>query len=328
MWAMRRLILFDSFRDRKAAVWKILVIMTIGFSIFFSSCSRYILPVPSIIPSPAVTVTTAPIATPSPEPTPTPEPTPLPTPSPSPAPEFPAEGLPVIEGLDTSWIPEAGLAVPDGWTGPIAYLTFDDGPCLGETPMVLSILKTYGIKATFFLIGQKISNETSPVLTAIIENGNTIGNHTSSHLGSYTSIELFRDSVDTTEEKIKEFTGITSRIFRYPGGSNAPMIKKIFSETRQFLLDKGMIYFDWNTSCGDGNNTVVYTSEQLCQNVMLHVGGQKTMIVLMHDSHPSDTDRGRNLLGAVPLIIKALYEKGYRFSTISADTYPVQFPAS
>jgi peptidoglycan/xylan/chitin deacetylase (PgdA/CDA1 family) len=106
------------------------------------------------------------------------------------------------------------------------------------------------------------------------------------------------------------------------------MIKKIFSETRQFLLDKGMIYFDWNTSCGDGNNTVVYTSEQLCQNVMLHVGGQKTMIVLMHDSHPSDTDRGRNLLGAVPLIIKALYEKGYRFSTISADTYPVQFPAS
>lgn len=329
MRAMRRLIMFDNSTGGKAAIWKMLILTGVSFSILLSSCSRYILPVPSITPSPAITITTAPTAVPTPEPTPSPLPTPIPTPlpTPSPTPEFPAGGLPFIEGLDTSWIPEAGLAVPDSWTGPVAYLTFDDGPCLGETPMVLSILKTYGVKATFFMIGQKISKETSPVLTVVAENGHTIGNHTSAHLGSYTSIEYFKESFDTTEQKILDITGVVSHIFRYPGGSNAPMITKIFPETRQYLLDKGMVYFDWNTSCGDGNNTVIFTSEELCQNVMKHVGEQKTLVVLMHDSHPSDTERGKNLLGAVPLIIKALYDKGYRFSALSTEPYPVHFPA-
>jgi len=35
----------------------------------------------------------------------------------------------------------------------IAYLTFDDGPSKVVTPKVLAILENYGVKATFFVVG-------------------------------------------------------------------------------------------------------------------------------------------------------------------------------
>ena len=37
------------------------------------------------------------------------------------------------------------------------WLTFDDGPCPIATPIILKILQNENIKATFFLIGEKIN---------------------------------------------------------------------------------------------------------------------------------------------------------------------------
>jgi len=39
---------------------------------------------------------------------------------------------------------------------PIIFLTIDDGPCDISTPNTLNILDKYGIKETFFCIGEKI----------------------------------------------------------------------------------------------------------------------------------------------------------------------------
>ena len=36
------------------------------------------------------------------------------------------------------------------------YLTFDDGPIPEVTPWVLDLLDKYGIKATFFMVGDNI----------------------------------------------------------------------------------------------------------------------------------------------------------------------------
>ena len=38
----------------------------------------------------------------------------------------------------------------------VAYITFDDGPIPEVTPRVLDILKQYGVKATFFMVGENI----------------------------------------------------------------------------------------------------------------------------------------------------------------------------
>ena len=59
-------------------------------------------------------------------------------------------------------------------------LTFDDGPDPTWTPKILDVLKQYGAKATFFLIGAEV--EKFPGIAKRIYNeGHEIGNHTFTH---------------------------------------------------------------------------------------------------------------------------------------------------
>ena len=60
------------------------------------------------------------------------------------------------------------------------YLTFDDGPHPGVTPEVLSILKKYGAKATFFCLG-KNAEQHPGLIENILHQGHAIGNHTYGH---------------------------------------------------------------------------------------------------------------------------------------------------
>src|ERR1051325_916441 len=64
-----------------------------------------------------------------------------------------------------------------GATKRVLALTFDDGPHPRYTPKVLDILKSEGVKATFFLCGQNIARYPE-LARRIVEDGHAIGNHT------------------------------------------------------------------------------------------------------------------------------------------------------
>ncbi len=59
-------------------------------------------------------------------------------------------------------------------------LTVDDGPNENVTPKILNLLDTYNIKATFFIVGSRISSRRT-LVREMIARGHTIGNHTFSH---------------------------------------------------------------------------------------------------------------------------------------------------
>ncbi|HEX7786064.1 MAG TPA: polysaccharide deacetylase family protein, partial [Methylomirabilota bacterium] len=59
-------------------------------------------------------------------------------------------------------------------------LTFDDGPDPAWTPAVLDALRRGGVRATFFLIGQRAAAASDLVRRAVAE-GHELGNHTWSH---------------------------------------------------------------------------------------------------------------------------------------------------
>ena len=61
------------------------------------------------------------------------------------------------------------------------YLTFDDGPIPEATPWVLDMLDSYGIKATFFMVGDNV-RKYPDVYQEVIRRGHTVGNHTMHHL--------------------------------------------------------------------------------------------------------------------------------------------------
>ena len=63
----------------------------------------------------------------------------------------------------------------------VVFLTFDDGIDPTLTPKVMDILKEYGVHATFFHIGNTISQENADILKRQITEGHAIANHSLSH---------------------------------------------------------------------------------------------------------------------------------------------------
>lgn len=61
-------------------------------------------------------------------------------------------------------------------------LTFDNGPEPAVTPLVLDVLREHGIKTTFFVIGQKLSDpDRKKLAQRAHDEGHWIGNHTYTH---------------------------------------------------------------------------------------------------------------------------------------------------
>jgi peptidoglycan/xylan/chitin deacetylase (PgdA/CDA1 family) len=60
------------------------------------------------------------------------------------------------------------------------YLTFDDGPDPTYTPPLLDLLAKHGVKASFFLVGEKIERHPK-LVERIVAEGHMLGNHSYSH---------------------------------------------------------------------------------------------------------------------------------------------------
>lgn len=76
------------------------------------------------------------------------------------------------------------------------YLTFDDGPIPESTPYILKTLREFGIKATFFVVGDNV-RKYPDLYHRILEEGHQVGNHTYNHIGSARhSIKFFEKNVD------------------------------------------------------------------------------------------------------------------------------------
>ena len=98
------------------------------------------------------------------------------------------------------------------------YLTFDDGPVQGVTEGLLELLEQYQVKATFFIIGSRIS-KSPDLLKKIHVQKHTIANHSYSHPNfTKLSSEVMLEQISATNELIKETTQQNCRLFRAPQG--------------------------------------------------------------------------------------------------------------
>ena len=76
------------------------------------------------------------------------------------------------------------------------YLTFDDGPIPEATPFILDTLKAFGIKATFFMVGDNV-RKYPDLYERIKAEGHQVGNHTHNHIQGLThSIKEYSYNVE------------------------------------------------------------------------------------------------------------------------------------
>ena len=169
----------------------------------------------------------------------------------------------------------------------IAYLTFDDGPYY-LTHSVIDVLKKKRVKATFFTIGlnkdicfDNSYADCSIMYKKIVDNGHTIANHTYSHLifnGLYNSTYSFIEQVEKQENMIKERTGVTTNIVRFPGGSGTAGYLKngIIAELR----NRGYGWVDWSAQDGDGG---ALNDTTTAWNNLYSTINENIEVVLFHD---------------------------------------------
>lgn len=183
----------------------------------------------------------------------------------------------------------------------IIALTFDDGPHPKYTDEILDILGSYGVKATFFVIGKNAEAYPEKLKRAINE-GHEIGNHTYSHITAGKSSESnLRSELQKTHEIIKKITDTDTVLFRPPTGyCNTVAVKSAAEMNYKIIV--------WTVDTRDWAHTCV---ESIVKNVKNHVTGGA--IVLFHDyiSAPSPTPQ------ALSELIPYLLSNGYRFVTVS-----------
>ena len=115
----------------------------------------------------------------------------------------------------------------------VVYLTFDDGPHPPETERVLDVLRERGARATFFLIGSKVSGNEA-VLRRMLEEGHALGLHTYSHAGTFPLLSFDKMLADVNEGKraVESVAGKKISLFRPPFGVTNPTISKVIRTLR------------------------------------------------------------------------------------------------
>ena len=108
---------------------------------------------------------------------------------------------------------------------PFVALTFDDGPDAVMTPRVLDTLNRYGVKATFFLIGEKVRKHPD-IVRRIVGDGHIIGNHTYTHSAKFplSGSQSVQKELADTQRIVEDIVGVKMRLFRPPFGVTNPII--------------------------------------------------------------------------------------------------------
>lgn len=176
----------------------------------------------------------------------------------------------------------------------VVYLTFDDGPIPEETPWVLDVLDRYGIKATFFMVGDNVRKHPE-VFEEVKRRGHSYGNHTMHHLQGLkeNATTFFRDITEADHL-------IGSTLFRPPHGIISPLQTKLIKRHYNIIM--------YDVVTRDYSKRV--TKEQVLDNVKRYT--RNGSIIVFHDSLKAH-DKMRY---ALPLAIEWLMEQGYEFRAL------------
>ncbi len=188
-------------------------------------------------------------------------------------------------------------------------LTFDDGPDDIYTPAVLDVLKEKQVRATFFLIGNRI--EHFPEVTRrIVEEGHLIGNHTYSHPNTGKPLgEQLRTELERTEAALAAFNVSPSYLFRPPYGAlTAPAAVEVANMGYRLAL--------WSIDSLDWRGL---TKEEVLNNIIPQIAPGR--VILQHSAGGPGEDLSGSVL-ALPEIIDHLKQQGYTFVSMD-ELFPV-----
>ena len=179
-------------------------------------------------------------------------------------------------------------------SGKKVALTFDDGPSANVTPQILNTLKKHQVKATFFVLGQRVEKYPN-IAKQIADDGHQIAGHSWNHRDlSKLDIPTVEADLKKTNDMIQQVTGVVPTVYRPPYGAiNNSMRNQIQLSPILWTVDT----LDWKH----------HNPSQTLQSVKS--GTKPGAIIIMHDIHQATAT-------ALEDVIQYLKSQGYTFVTI------------
>ena len=160
---------------------------------------------------------------------------------------FRTEGEPPVGNADSTALRQYDAAYIGNTDEKVLYLTFDAGYENGCTAQILDVLKTHGVRAAFFLVGNYMEQNPELVKRMTAE-GHTVGNHTYHHwdmskIGDETT---FREELQSLERLYTEITGQEmAKYYRPPQGIYSEENLRMAQELGYRTVFWSLAYVDW-----------------------------------------------------------------------------------
>jgi cellulose synthase/poly-beta-1,6-N-acetylglucosamine synthase-like glycosyltransferase/peptidoglycan/xylan/chitin deacetylase (PgdA/CDA1 family)/spore germination protein YaaH len=198
-------------------------------------------------------------------------------------------------------------------------LSFDDGPDPEWTPKILDILKKYGVKGTFFIIGEEAEANVG-VMQRVYREGHEIGNHTFTHPDIS---EISPGQVDLqltlTERLFGSKLGVQPLYFRPPYSIDQEPDTNDQAAPVDRIQGLGYITIGNKIDTNDWDEHPRKTPQQITADVLQQLADMEThpdrrgSVILLHDG---GGDRSPTV-AALPILIQALRDKGFEIVPVS-----------
>ena len=151
-------------------------------------------------------------------------------------------------------------------------LSFDDGP-VETTLEILDILDKFQVKAAFFCIGARIS-ENPEIFREIIKRGHIVGNHTFTHtrMMGFLNSEKIKTEIEDCDRIAKEISGLKLNLFRPPFGILNPKTCRALDKTGHTVIGWSRRPYDAITS----------SPEIILKRILRNL--KKGDLILLHDN--------------------------------------------
>ncbi|MCX4255601.1 MAG: polysaccharide deacetylase family protein [Oscillospiraceae bacterium] len=180
----------------------------------------------------------------------------------------------------------------------LAALTFDDGPNTVTTPQVLDVLEKHNVTATFFVIGNNITPESSEVMLRAVKMGCGIENHSRTH----------SDMTKMSAGEISAEISFTSGAIEKAAGRRPEFFRPPYIACGQQMFDTIDLTFICGIGADDWNEEI--SADERFRRITEQVSDGS--VILLHDM-----EGNFRTVEAIDRIIPAMKADGYEFVTVS-----------
>jgi peptidoglycan-N-acetylglucosamine deacetylase len=199
---------------------------------------------------------------------------------------------------------------------PMVALTIDDGPDDIEahhpktTHQILEVLSKYDAHATFFLIGERITPSSQPLITEMLDQGNEVGNHLWKDEPSIKlPLRAFEAELHRTQRSILDVAQVKDKSAQVrwlrPGGGMANRDMINIAQKHHYRVALGSIW---------PYDTLIPSSQFAATQILSNV--RPGAIIILHD-HGDNGEWGKRTAQTLEQVLPELQRRGLKVVTLS-----------